>query len=84
MGDGSAAAADSDGRRVGGIVGKRRPRAPNSRRSGSHRFDVVGVGTGKQGRKLEVDVAGLVGVENVAIAGRDQLPTVSTSVSIRA
>ena len=37
MGNGSAAAADGDGRRVDGVVGKRRPRAPNSCRSGSHK-----------------------------------------------
>ena len=47
MGNGSAAAADGDGRRVSGVVGKRRSRAPNSRRSGSHRLNVVGVRTGK-------------------------------------
>ena len=32
---------------IGGVVGKRRSRAPNSRRSGSHRLDVYGVGAGK-------------------------------------
>ena len=59
----------------GGVVGKRRPRAPNSCRSGSHRLDVFGVGTGKQGRKREIDVAGLAGVKNVAaiIGGRNLL-----------
>ncbi len=62
MGNGSAADADGDG----GVVGKRRPRAaPNSRRSGFHRSNVVGIGTGKQGRQKDVDVAGLVGVVEV-------------------
>ena len=45
--NGSAAAADGNGGGVGVVVGKRRPRAPNSRRSGSHRLNVVGVRTRK-------------------------------------
>ena len=73
-GNGSVAAADSDGRRVGGVVGKRGSRAPNSRRSGSHRGNVSGVGTRKQGRQREVGIVGLVVVEKVVARSS---PTVS-------
>ncbi len=70
VGNSSAAAADGDGGRVGGVVGKRRSRALNSRRSGSHRGNVSGVGTRKQGRKREgctAEGGGIVGVEKVSV-----------------
>ena len=68
MGNGSAAAADGNGRRVGGIGGKGDVRSAAARNSRSHRSDVDGVGAGKQGRQRDVFAlnAGLVGVENVS------------------
>ena len=83
MGNGSADAADGDGWGVGGAGGKKVCRGA-SRNSGSHCSDVCRItGAGEQGRKSEVDVAGLVGVEKVAaiIGGRD-LPRVSVTVTI--
>ena len=65
--DGSAAAANSDGRSVGGASGKSDVGSAAARNSGSHRIDVYGISAGKQGRKREVDIAGLVGVENVSV-----------------
>ena len=82
MGNGSANAADGDGGRVGGAGGKKVCRGA-SRNSGSHRVDVIGIGAGEQGRQRGVDVAGLVGVKNVAaIIGGRNLPRVSVSVTI--
>ena len=66
MGDGSAATADGDGRGVGGVGGKNL-RSSASRNPLLNGFDVDGVGAGKQGRELEVDIAGLVGIENVSV-----------------
>ena len=68
MGNGSAAAADGNGRRVGGIGGKSDVGSAAARNSLSYRLDVYGVGAGKQGRKRDVFAlnAGLVGVENVS------------------
>ena len=67
MGDGSVAAADGDGGRVGGAGGKGDVGFAAAGNSGIHRGDVFGVGTRKQGRELEDLVAGLVGVEDVAV-----------------
>ena len=64
MENGSAAAAD--GRRVGGTGGKSDVGLASAKNSGGYRLDVFSVGAGKQGRKREVDVVGLVGVVNVA------------------
>ena len=50
VGNGSVAATDDDRQSVGGVVGERRYHATNSRRSGSHRIDVVGIRAGKQGK----------------------------------
>ena len=83
MGNGSASAADGDGRRVGGAGGKGDVGSAAAGNSGSHRSDVVGVGTGKQRRKRKVGVAGFVGVEEVsAIEGRGKLPRVWSIVII--
>ena len=85
MGNGSAAAADGNRWRVGGAGGKYGVRANAARNSITHRVDVFDVGAGKQGRKREVDVAGLVGVKNVsAIIGEQNFPAVSVRVTIRA
>ena len=84
VGNGSAAAADGDCRRIGGVGGESDVGFAASGNSGQHRVSVCGVGAGKQGRKLKVGVAGLVGVKNVSGIGREQLPTVSINVSIRA
>ena len=80
IGNGSVAAADGDGGGVGGAGGKSDVGSATARNSGSHRSNVVGVGTGKQRRKLKVGIAGLVGVENVARAGRHKLPSVALIV----
>ena len=75
MGNGSAAAADGDGRRVGGAGGKSDVGSAATGNSGSHRSDVVGVGAGKQGRKLKVGIAGRVRDEHLpAIRGRGVYP----------
>ena len=76
MGNGSAAAADGDCGRVGGIGGKGDVRLAAAGNAGKYGIDVVGIGAGKQGRKREVDVAGFVGVENVSAIGRTKPPTV--------
>ena len=75
MGNGSAAAADGDGRGVGGAGGKSDVGSAAARNSGSHRSDVIGIGTGKQGRKREVNIAGRVRDEHLpAIRGRGVYP----------
>ena len=79
MGNSSAAAADGYRRRVGGVGGKSL-HSSASRNSLLNGLDVVGVGAGKQGRKLKVGITGLVGVENVARAGRHKLPSVALIV----
>lgn len=67
MGNGSAAASDGDRRRVGGVGGKD-VRSASARDSLSYRIDVSRVvGTGKQGRRREVNVVGFVGVVNVSL-----------------
>ena len=66
MRNGSAAAADGDGGRVGDVGGKSDVGLATARNSGGYGLDVFGVGTRKQGRKREVDVAGFVGVKNVS------------------
>ena len=77
MGNGSVAASNSDGRRVGGAGGKSDVGLAAARNSGIYRSDVVGIRTGKQGRKLKVGIAGLVGVEKVAVIIRSgKFPTV--------
>ena len=79
VGNGSVATADGDGGRVGGVVGKRRPRAPNSRRSGFHRLDVASIGSGKQREKLKERIAGRVHDEHVSAIrgiGVDIIPRV--------
>ena len=72
MGNGSAATADGDGGRVGGAGGKSDVGFSAARNSGSYQLDVIGIGAGKQGRQRDVDIAGLVGVVEVA----RQLPRV--------
>ena len=54
MGNGSAAAADGDGWRVGGAGGKGDVGSASARNSLSYGVDVYGVGAGKQGRKRDV------------------------------
>ena len=80
MGDGSAAAADGDGRRVRRAGSKGDVGSASARNSGSHRSGVFGVvGTGKQRRKRDVFAiaAGLIGVVNVsAIIGGCKIPSV--------
>ena len=75
MRDGSAAAADGNRGRVGGAGEKGNVGFAAAGNSGSHRSDVFGVGAGKQGRELEAGVAGLVGVEDVAVVAVN-LPSV--------
>ena len=75
MGDGAVAAADVKARRVGGAGEKGDVGFAAAGNSRSHRGDVFGVGAGKQGRELEADIAGLVGVENVAVVAIN-LPSV--------
>ena len=77
MENGSVAAADSDGRRVRGAGGKSDVGSASARNSGSYRSDVIGIRAGKQGRELEVGIAGFVGVENVSVIGRPEFPSVS-------
>ena len=74
MRNGSAAAANGDGGRVGGTGGKNL-RSSASRNPLLNGLDVCRVvGAGKQGRKREVEVAGLVGVEKIVARSS---PTVS-------
>ena len=76
VGNGSIAAADGNGRRVGGAGGKGDVGLAAARNSGSHRSDVFGIGTGKQGRKLKVGIARFVGVVDVSAIGRGKPPSV--------
>ena len=79
MGNGSVGAGDGDRRRVGGAGGKNL-RSIASRNSLSYGLDICRVaGAGKQGRKLKVGIAGLVGVENVS--GVANFPSVSSVFS---
>ena len=78
VGNGSAAAADGYGGRVGGIGGKGDVGSAAAGNSLSYRIDVFGVGAGKQGGQRDVDVVGLVGVIKVAVAGKS--PSVSILV----
>ena len=81
----AAADGDGDGRRVGGVDGKSDVGFAAARNSGPHRSDVVGVGTGKQGRKLKVGIAGRVGAVDVAATReRRKSPRVSIVVIIEA
>ena len=54
MGNGSAAAADGYGRRIGGAGGKDDVGFAASGNSGQHRVPVCSIGAGKQGRKRDV------------------------------
>ena len=77
MGNGSAAAADGDGWRVGDAGGKGDVGSTAAGNSGSHRGNVSGVGTGKQGRKRDVCLTCRpVGLENVSVIGRTKPPRV--------
>ncbi len=68
VGNGSATAGNSDGRRVGGAGGKDLRSSP-SRNSLLNGLDVYRVGgAGKQGRERDGLVGRRVGVENVAVA----------------
>ena len=67
MRNGAAAAADGNGGRVSGAGGKGDVGFASARNSGIHRGNVFGVRTRKQRRKLEDLVAGLVGIEDVAV-----------------
>ena len=78
VGNGSAAAADGYGGRVGGVGGKGDVGSAAAGNSLSYRIDVFGVGAGKQGRKGERLAAGIVGVIKVAVAGKS--PSVSILV----
>ena len=66
VGHGSAAAGNSDGRRVRGVGGKslRSSAAGNSL---SDRLDVYGVGAGEQGRKRDHLSVRLIGVEKISV-----------------
>ena len=72
MGNGSAAAADSDGGRVGGVGGKGDVGAAAAGNALSYRLDVYGVGAGKEGRKRDLRVGREVGLVNVPF----RLPTI--------
>ncbi len=75
MGNGSVAAADGNGRRIGGAGGKGDVGSAAARNSGSHRGDVVGIGAGEQGRQRDVEVAGRVRDEHLsAIRGSGVYP----------
>ena len=81
IGNGAAGAADGNRRRVGGAGGKGDVGFAAARYSRIHRSDVLGVRTGKQGRKRDRLVAGLVGVEDMPIAVVvDRLPRISIMV----
>ena len=81
IGNGSAAAADGNRRRVRRAGGKGNVGLAASGNSGQHRVPVRGIGAGKQGRQRDRLVAGLVGVEDVPIAVVvDSLPRVSIVV----
>ena len=67
MGNGSVAAADGDGRRVGGAGGKGDVGLASARNSGGYGLDVFGVGTGKQGRKRKQLAVSAVGIEKVVV-----------------
>ncbi len=67
VGNGSAGAADGDGRGVGGVGGKGDVRSAAAGNSLLNGLDVYGVGAGKQRREFEVGVVRLIGVENVSI-----------------
>ena len=85
MGNGSAVGAESDRGRVGGAGGKNDVRFAAAGNSCIHRVDVSGVGTGKQGRKLKVGIAGRVGAVDVAATReRRKSPRVSIVVIIGA
>ena len=58
MGNGSAAAADGDGRRVGGSGGKSDVGSAAARNSLSYRIDVYRVGAGKQGGREKLVLLG--------------------------
>ena len=85
MGNGSAVASVGDRRRVGDSGGKSDVRSASTRNSLSHRIDVYRVGARKQGRELDVGIAGLVGVVNVsAILGLRKFSRVSINETIGA
>ena len=63
--NGSAAAADSDGRRVGGSGGESDVGSAAAPNSGSHRSDVFGVGTGSKGESEMVWLSGLFALKRL-------------------
>ena len=67
VGNGSAAAADGDSRRVGGAGGKKVCQGA-ARNSLCDSCGVSGVGAGKQGRERDGLVGRRVGVKNVSVA----------------
>ncbi len=79
IGNGSVSAGNSDGRRVSGVGGKGDIGSAAARNSGSHRSDVSGVGTGKQGRQRDRLVVGLIGIVKVVVRRRKS-PRVSRGV----
>ena len=66
VGNGSIAAADGDGRRVGSAGGKGNVRFASARNSGQHRVPVCGIGAGKQGRERDGLIGRRVGVVDVS------------------
>ena len=66
VGNGSAAAADGDGRRVCRVGGKSL-RSSTAGNSLSYRLDVDGVGAGEQGRKRDRLPVRLIGVEKISV-----------------
>ena len=66
---------------VVGAGGKSGAGLASTGNSGVHRSDVYRVvGSGKQGRELEVDVAGFVGIQNLPVIG--QLKRISSIVIV--
>ena len=81
MGNGSVAAANSESRRVGGAGGKSDVDLPSARNSGGYGLDVVGVGTGKQGRKRKQLAVSAVGIEKVVVSKSPRVSTRETGGS---
>ena len=81
MGNGSVAASNGEGRRVGGAGGKGDVGLPSTRNSGGYGLDVIGVGTGKQGRKRKQLAVSAVGIEKVVVSKSPRVSTRETGGS---
>ena len=79
VGDGSAAACEGDGGRVGGAGGKSDVGSAAAGNSGIHRSDVFVVGAGKQGRKRDVLIAGFSAGVEVAVVVQNS-PSIAAAV----